>query len=106
MGAAADGIARTRARARTWPLTDVGREGIADVKSQQASQSECSPWPAPLLMALGVMRTIEVSANTITLRFDWMNGLRTVHWISRNILPVLRRARRDIRLDAGTARRL
>ena len=65
--------------ARTWPLTDVGREGIADVKSQLASQSECSPWPAPLLMALGVMRTIEVSADTITLRFDWMNGLRTVH---------------------------
>ena len=58
--------------ARTWPLTDAGRTGIADVKSQQASQSGCSPWPAPMLMALGVMRTIEVSANMIVLRFDWM----------------------------------
>jgi hypothetical protein len=65
--------------ASTWPLTDVGRQGIADVKSQQASQSECSPWPAPLLMALPVMRTIDVSADTITVRFDWMNGLRAVH---------------------------
>ena len=65
--------------ARTWPLTDVGRQGVEDVRSQQASQSECSPWPAPLLMALPVMRTIDVSADTITLRFDWMNGLRTVH---------------------------
>src|SRR4029077_16534773 len=51
--------------APTWPLTDVGRRGIADVKSQQASQSECSPWPAPLLMALPMMRTIEVSPNTV-----------------------------------------
>lgn len=65
--------------ARTWPLTDVGSQGVANVKTQQASQAECSPWPAPLLMALGVMRTIDVSADTITLRFDWMNGLRTVH---------------------------
>jgi hypothetical protein len=65
--------------APTWPLTDVGRRGIADVKSQQASQAECSPWPAPLLMALPMMRTIEVGADTVTLRFDWMNGLRTVH---------------------------
>jgi hypothetical protein len=65
--------------AATWPLTDVGRRGIADVKSQQASQSECSPWPAPLLMALPMMRTIEVSPDTVTLRFDWMNGLRIVH---------------------------
>jgi hypothetical protein len=30
-------------------------------------------------MALPMMRTIEVSADTITLRFDWMNGQRTVH---------------------------
>ncbi len=65
--------------APTWPLTDIGRQGIADVKSQQASQSECSPWPAPLLMALPMMRTVEIGADTISLRFDWMNALRTVH---------------------------
>jgi uncharacterized protein DUF6152 len=65
--------------APTWPLTDVGRRGVADVKSQQASQSECSPWPAPLVMALPMMRTIDVTSNTLTMRFDWMNALRTVH---------------------------
>jgi hypothetical protein len=64
---------------RTWPLTDVGREGVADVASQQASQAECSPWPAPLLMALPMLRTIDVGADVVTLRFDWMNGVRTVH---------------------------
>jgi hypothetical protein len=30
-------------------------------------------------MALPMMRTVDVGADTITLRFDWMNGLRTVH---------------------------
>jgi hypothetical protein len=65
--------------ASTWPLTDVGRQGIADVKSQQASQSECSPWPAPLLMALPMMRTVEVGADTVTMRFDWMSAVRVVH---------------------------
>jgi hypothetical protein len=65
--------------APTWPLTEAGRRGVADVKSQLASQSECSPWPAPLLMALPMMRTIDVSRDTITLSFDWMSALRAIH---------------------------
>ena len=65
--------------APTWPLTDVGRRGVEDVATAQASRAECSPWPAPLLMALPMLRTIDVAADAVTLRFDWMNGLRTVH---------------------------
>jgi len=65
--------------ARTWPLTEVGRQGVADTASQQVSQAECSPWPAPLLMGLPVLRTIDVRPDVVTLSFDWMNGERTVH---------------------------
>ncbi len=65
--------------ARNWPLTNVGREGVADTASQQASQARCEPWPAPLLMALPMLRTIDIRDDSVTLRFDWMSAQRTVH---------------------------
>jgi hypothetical protein len=65
--------------ARNWPLTDVGREGVADTASQQASQARCEPWPAPLLMALPMLRTIDIGDDIVRLRFDWMSAERTVH---------------------------
>jgi hypothetical protein len=65
-------------QARSWPLTAVGREGVADTASQQASQARCEPWPAPLLMALPMLRTIEVRDDTVMFRFDWMRAERTV----------------------------
>jgi hypothetical protein len=64
--------------ARNWPLTERGRQGVADTVGQQASQSRCEAWPAPLLMGLPMMRTIDVRDDTVKLRFDWMNGERTV----------------------------
>ena len=60
-------------------MTDVGLKGVADVTSQQASQAECVPWPAPLLMALPMLRTIEVGDAAVLFRFDWMSAARTVH---------------------------
>jgi hypothetical protein len=65
--------------ARNWPLTDVGRAGVTDTVSQQMSQADCVPWAAPLLMALPMLRTIEVDDDAVTMRFDWMNAERTVH---------------------------
>ena len=65
--------------ARGWPLTDAGRLAIDDIASQQKSQGDCTPWPAPLLMALPMLRTLEISADTVTMRFDWMNARRVVH---------------------------
>jgi len=64
--------------ARTWPLTEAGRQGVTDVASQQVSQADCTPWPAPLLMALPMLRTIEVSDEAVRFRFDWMNAERVV----------------------------
>ena len=75
----AAGFAGIVQEARTWPLTEVGRRGVADTASQQASQAECAPWPAPLLMALPAPRMIDVRPDVVTLRFDWMNGERLVH---------------------------
>lgn len=65
--------------ARNWPLTDVGRTGVADTVSQQASQGDCVPWAAPLLMALPMLRTLKVDDDAVTMRFDWMNAERTVY---------------------------
>jgi hypothetical protein len=61
---------------RNWPLTYAGRAGVADGAGD--SQALCTPWPAPLLMALPVMRTVEVRADRVTLDFDWMGGARLV----------------------------
>jgi hypothetical protein len=64
---------------RTWPLTEVGRQGVADTVSQQASQAECAPWPAPVFMAFPALLTVDARPDVVTMRFDWMNGERTIH---------------------------
>jgi hypothetical protein len=74
-----DGLGGMVQGVRNWPLTDVGAKGVADVPSQQASQAKCVPWPAPLLMALPMLRTIEVGDAAVSFRFDWMNAARIVH---------------------------
>jgi hypothetical protein len=64
---------------QTWPLTEHGRTAVNDTASQLRSQATCEPWPAPLLMALPMLRTIDVQPSTVTLRFDWMGSERIVH---------------------------
>jgi hypothetical protein len=64
---------------RNWPITDVRREGVADTASQQRSQAECAPWSVPLLMTFPVLLTIDEQRDALTMRFDWMNGERTIH---------------------------
>ena len=64
---------------RTWPLTEVGRQGVADTTSQQKSQAECAPWPVPAFMQFPALVTVDVRPDAITMRFDWMNGERTIH---------------------------
>ena len=64
---------------RDYPLTESARKIIADVQSQVASQAACAPWPAPVLMGLPALRTIDAQADVVTMRFDWMNGERTIH---------------------------
>jgi hypothetical protein len=60
-----------------WPLTEVGRAGLADGAGD--SQGLCTPWPAPLLMGLPMLRTIDVDVDRVTIDFDWMGGARVVH---------------------------
>lgn len=61
---------------RDWPLTPTAR--AAALAGGGDSQAECTPWPAPLLMALPMLRSIEVGERAVSLRFDWMNAVRTV----------------------------
>lgn len=64
---------------RSWPLTEQGRAAVNDTEGQLRSQASCEPWPSPLLMALPMLRTIDVQPSTVTLRFDWMGSERVVH---------------------------
>ncbi|HLF12654.1 MAG TPA: DUF6152 family protein [Gammaproteobacteria bacterium] len=64
---------------RNWPTTEVGRQGVADTVSQQASQAECAAWPAPVFMAFPALLTVNLRTDVVTLGFDWMNGERTIH---------------------------
>lgn len=65
--------------AADYPMTERARKIVADVQSQVASQAECAPWPAPVLMGLPALRTIDVRPDVVTMRFDWMSAERTVH---------------------------
>ena len=61
---------------RNWPVTEVGRAGLADGVGD--SQVLCTPWPAPMIMALPMLRTIDVDDDSVEIDFDWMNAKRLV----------------------------
>jgi hypothetical protein len=61
---------------RNWPVTEVGRAGLADGAGD--SQVLCTPWPAPMLMALPMVRTIDASDDRVQIDFDWMNAKRVI----------------------------
>jgi hypothetical protein len=63
----------------SWPVNEVGRQGIADTASQQRSQAECAPWPSPLFMTFPALLTLDVRPDAIRIAMDWMNGERTIH---------------------------
>ncbi len=71
-----DGFMGIVQQSRNWPLTDAGRAGIGDGVGD--SQGRCTAWPAPLLMALPMLRTIAVSGDRVSFAFDWMGASRTV----------------------------
>jgi len=64
---------------RSWPLTEVGRQGVADTVSQQRSQAECAPWAVPVFMTFPALFTVDAQPDVVTIRFDWMNGARTIY---------------------------
>jgi hypothetical protein len=59
-----------------WPLTETGRAGIADGAGD--SQGRCTPWPAPMIMGLPMLRTITLGDEAVTIDFDWMEAKRLV----------------------------
>ena len=72
-------VASTLPRMRSIPLTEAGRAAVADIDGQRAADASCAPWPAPRIMNLPVLRTIEVDAGVVKLAFDWMGAERIVH---------------------------
>jgi len=78
---AADFTAGVVPASASWPLTAVGRKGLEDGAGD--SQGRCMPWPAPLLMALPMLRTIDVRPDRITIDFDWLDAERVV-WLGEH----------------------
>lgn len=64
---------------RDWPVTGAGRRALADTESQLRSQAECAPWAVPVFMTFPALIEIELEADAVEMRFDWMNGARTIH---------------------------
>lgn len=65
---------------RTLPLSEGARAASADLDGQRTADANCTnPWSAPRVMLLPVLRTIELSATTARIEFDWMGVERTIH---------------------------
>jgi len=63
---------------RTWPLTEAARAATTDVASTLASAAGCTPYPQPALMAVHLLRTIEITDDAVLIRIDWPDIVRTV----------------------------
>jgi hypothetical protein len=75
------------AATRSWPLTEAGRAASAQAASRLnaaaiAALGICEPFPPPVLSIFPDVRTIEMSGETVVLRFEGAVGLameRVVH---------------------------
>jgi hypothetical protein len=66
---------------RGLQLTEAARAAAADIGGQRSAGASagCSQWSAPRVMALPVLRTIEVGDDSVKIAFDWMSSERIVH---------------------------
>jgi hypothetical protein len=65
----------------TWPLTDVAKAQLADIRSYAASQADCYMTPPPMLTVHQMLREIEIGRDTVVMRFDALGVIveRLVH---------------------------
>jgi len=64
--------------ARAWPLTDAARAAMTDVAGTLESAAGCTPYPQPALMAVHLLRTIEITNDAVLIHIDWPDVVRTV----------------------------
>jgi hypothetical protein len=60
-------------------LTAAGAAARDDVEGYRNSVATCGAWPAPQIMLIPIIRSIEVGDTAVRLRFDWMSAERVVH---------------------------
>lgn len=72
-------LAELGATTRTWPLTDAARAAMADVASTLEAAAGCTPYPQPTLMAVHMLRTIEITDDSVAIYIDWPDIVRNVH---------------------------
>jgi hypothetical protein len=61
------------------PLTEKGRAARAAANPNVSSQADCIPIGEPVVMVYPVASTITVEKDTVTIRTDWMDTVRTVY---------------------------
>ena len=63
----------------TWKLTDRAQAEAAAWSIRSASYTDCVPVTAPLLMLYPVASIIEIAADAVRMRVDWMASERVIH---------------------------
>jgi hypothetical protein len=75
-----DGFSTLWAAVETWPLTNTGRQALAEARRVNATtHSDCVPGGAPMLMVFLVATTVTVDAHRIVFEIDWLDAQRVVH---------------------------
>ena len=62
-----------------WPLTERGRAAVAAFDPRKAAYTDCIPVTAPILMVYPVTSVVEVAADAVRFRVDWMASERVVY---------------------------
>jgi hypothetical protein len=68
---------------RDWPLTDAGRQAVDELTPGDAAHAACIPVTAPTLMVYPVVRTVEITDDTVVFNMDWMASKRIVYMDGR-----------------------
>ncbi len=65
--------------ASRWPVTDKGREAMANTNPLETPQKDCIPIAAPALMLYPVASSVEVHDDRVVMKIDWMDSERVVY---------------------------
>ena len=64
----------------SWPLTDAGRQSLADARGEnRTTHSDCIPAGAPMLMVYPVATAVKVDTTTVAFDIDWLDAQRIVY---------------------------
>jgi hypothetical protein len=63
----------------SWKLTDAAMAALAQLDDRETPQANCIPMSLPNLMLYPVVTLIDIGADAVRMRIDWMNSERTIY---------------------------